>query len=255
MRHLLATTVLALTVFSSAANAAAEKYTIDKSHTNVIFFINHLGFSDTMGRFDDVDATLMLDEAAPDKSSVKVTIKPASINTQSPELNKHLQAADWFNTEKFPTMTFVSKSVVKTGERTADITGDLTMLGVTKSVLLKAVLNKVDYVEMSKSWVAGFNATTFIKRSDFGMKNYVPMVSDNVRIMISTEFQNKEKAAPAPKPVPAPAAAPAAKPAAAPVAPGAKPAAAAPAAKAAPAPAKPAAAAKAPAKAEAPKKN
>lgn len=184
---------------SSPALAAAEKYSLDKSHTNILFFIDHLGFSQTIGRFDDVDATLMLDEAAPEKSSVDVLIRSTSINTQSAELNKHLQKPEWFNTEKFPEIKFVSKSVVKTGATTADVTGDLTLLGVTKSVTLKAKLNKADYFQMADAWVAGFNAETAIKRSDFGMKEGIPFVGDEVKIMISTEFNNKEKKRPMPE--------------------------------------------------------
>jgi polyisoprenoid-binding protein YceI len=198
MKHLAKISLATLLLASAPAKAGAEKYTLDKSHTNVLFFISHLGFSETIGRFDDMDATLMLDEKTPEKSSVDVTIRPAGINTQSKELNEHLQKPEWFNTEKFPEIRFVSTSVTKTGADTADVTGDLTLLGVTKPVTLKAKLNKADYFAMATAWVAGFNAETTIKRSDFGMSNYVPMVGDEVKIMISTEFHNKEKPAPAP---------------------------------------------------------
>lgn len=197
--HPFAKILLAASLIASAPALAADKYTIDKSHTNVLFFIDHLGFSQTIGRFDDVDATLMLDEATPEKSLVDVTIRPASINTQSAELNTHLQKAEWFNTEKFPEIRFVSKSVVKTGANTADVTGDLTLLGVTKSVTLKAKLNKADYFQMADAWIAGFNAETTLKRSDFGMKEGIPFVGDEVRILISMEFANKEKKRPMPQ--------------------------------------------------------
>jgi polyisoprenoid-binding protein YceI len=197
MRHLLATTALAFSLISSAAFAAPEKYAIDQSHTNVLFFIDHLGFSQTVGRFDDVNGTLVLDEQDPEKSSVDVLIKASSVNTQSADLNKHLQAKDWFDSATYPDIKFVSRSVKKTGADTADVTGDLTLHGVTKSVTLKTKLNKADYFEMAKAWVAGFNAETTIKRSEFGISNYVPMVGDEVKILISTEFHNKEKAAPA----------------------------------------------------------
>ena len=196
--RLFAPLLLTASLLASVPALAADKYTLDKSHTNVLFFIDHLGFSQTIGRFDDMDATLMLDEASPEKSAVEVTIRPAGVNTQSTELNQHLQKAEWFNSEKFPEIKFVSKSVVKTGSDTADVTGDLTMLGVTKSVTLKAKLNKADYFQMADAWVAGFNAETAIKRSEFGMTNYVPMVGDEVKIIISAEFQNKEK----PRPIP-----------------------------------------------------
>jgi len=195
MRRLLLLPLL----LASVSAQAADSYTIDKSHTNILFFINHLGFSDMIGRFDDYDATLVIDEQNPEKSSVDVVIRPTGINTPSAELNKHLQAADWFNTAKFPDIHFASRSVVKTGENTADVTGDLTMLGVTKPVTLKVKLNKADYFQMADAWIAGFYTEVSIKRSDFGMTNYVPMVGDDVKIIISTEFQNKEKKRPMPE--------------------------------------------------------
>lgn len=195
--RLLATLTTAILLISTAARAA-ENYTIDKSHTNVLFFVSHLGFSETVGRFDDVSGTLSLDEAAPENSKVDVTIKAASVNTQSPELNQHLQAKDWFNTAQHPEIRFTSTAVKRTGGNTADVTGNLTLLGVTKPVTLKVKLNKADYFAMAGAWVAGFNAEALIKRSDFGMTNYVPMVGDDIRLFISAEFHNKEKPAPAP---------------------------------------------------------
>jgi len=189
--------LLATVLTSTSAYAAAEKYTIDKSHTSILFFVNHLGFSDMIGKFTDYDGTLMLDEKSPEKSTVDVTIRPASIATSSTELDKHLQDKEWFDSAKYPEIRFVSKTVTKTSDTTADILGDLTMHGVTKPVTLKARLNKADYFEMAKAWIAGFNAEATIKRSDFGISNYVPMVGDEVQILISTEFHNKEKAAPA----------------------------------------------------------
>lgn len=178
---------------------AADKYSIDKSHTSILFFINHLGFSDMIGRFDDYDATLMLDEKAPENSHVDVVIRPTGINTPSTELNQHLQKAEWFNTEKFPEIRFVSTKVVKTGTNTADVTGDLTLLGVTKPITLNVRLNKADYFQMADAWIAGFSTEVTIKRSDFGMASYIPMVGDDVKILISTEFDNKEKKHPMPE--------------------------------------------------------
>jgi polyisoprenoid-binding protein YceI len=181
---------------SSPALAAPEQYALDMSHTNVLFFVSHLGFSDTVGRFDDVTGTLTLDEENPEQSKVEVVIKPASVDTQSAELNRNLQAPEWFNTEKFPEIRFTSTAVKRTGESTADVKGNLTFMGVTKPITLKAKLNKVDYFPMAKAWIAGFNAETSLKRSEFGMNNYVPMIGDDIRLIISTEFHNKEKPAP-----------------------------------------------------------
>ncbi|MDX2073874.1 MAG: YceI family protein [Alphaproteobacteria bacterium] len=200
MRHLNRfSLLLATTLLASPAAFAGDKYDMDKAHTNVLFFIDHLGFSQTIGRFDDVNGTLMLDEKAPEKSVVDVTIKATSINTQSPELNEHLQKPDWLDTAKYPDIRFVTTSVKRTGDQTADVTGNLTLHGVTKPVVLKTTLNKADYFQMADAWVAGFNAETTIKRSDFGVSNGIPFVGDDMKIMISTEFHNKEKKRPFPE--------------------------------------------------------
>ncbi len=191
--------LLIAATLAGSPTLAADPYAIDKSHTNVLFFISHLGFSETIGRFDQIDGTLMLDEDAPEKSTVDVVIKADSINTQSPELNKHLQSSDWLDTAKYPEIRFVSTSVKRTGDHTADVTGDLTLHGVTKSVVLTTKLNKADYFPMADAWIAGFNAETTIKRSDFGVNYGLPMVGDEMKILISTEFHNKEKKRPMPE--------------------------------------------------------
>jgi polyisoprenoid-binding protein YceI len=178
--------VLSLTITTNAI-AAPQKYNLDKEHTNIMFFINHLGFSETIGRFDDYDGYFIFDKEKPTESMVEVTIKPTSINTQSQALNKELQGEKWFNTEKFPEMHFKSTKIKVTGKNKADVTGWLTMLGVEKPVTLHVTFNKQGEYPMKKMQAAGFSADAEIKRSDFGMNNGIPFVADKVKIHIETE--------------------------------------------------------------------
>jgi polyisoprenoid-binding protein YceI len=99
--------------------------------------------------------------------------------------NEHLSGDQWFNVAKFPTMTFKSTKVVKTGDKTMDVTGDFTLLGVTKPVTLKVVFNKKG--KMMQFDKAGFNATAMIDRTEFGMTTYAPMIGTDVEIRINVE--------------------------------------------------------------------
>jgi polyisoprenoid-binding protein YceI len=184
---------LVLSVASLPAFAAADPYEIDKSHTRILFYVNHLGFSETIGDFTTYDGSFTFDEKKPQDSAVNITLKPASIRTASSELDKHLQNEQFFNTAKFPDITFVSKTVKITGKNTGDITGDLTLLGVTKPVTLKVTFNKADYHPYSKMYVAGFSGSATIKRSQFGMTNLIPAVSDEVRLEVQMEGVNTSR--------------------------------------------------------------
>jgi polyisoprenoid-binding protein YceI len=167
---------------------ALETYKLDKPHTQILFKVNHLGFTDSYGKFLDYDGTFTLDRAAPEKSSANVTIQVGSLEMGDAKWNEHLKSADFFNVEKFPTMTFKTTSVEKTGENTANVTGDFTMLGVTKPVTLKVTHNKSGVFPMDdKMYIAGFSATGTLKRSEFGMGKYVPMVGDDITLMIEVQ--------------------------------------------------------------------
>lgn len=167
--------------------AAADTYALYGDHTNVIFFIDHLGFSAMEGEFDDVQGSFVFDKDDPSKSSVKVVIKTASIDTDVEALDKHLRSADFFDAEKYPEIIFESRKIEITGEKTGNIIGDLTMHGVTKSVTLKVKFNRDGENPNIKKYVAGFSATTTLTRSDFGIKTYVPYVGDEIEIRIEME--------------------------------------------------------------------
>ncbi|SON57835.1 hypothetical protein HDIA_4294 [Hartmannibacter diazotrophicus] len=176
-------------ILSSASMvfAAPEKYELDSSHSQVTFTYNHLGFSNTVGMFSGFKGELMLDQDDPSKSTVSVSIDTASLLTGWAERDAHFKTDDFFGADKTPTITFVSNKVEVTGEKTALITGDLTMNGITKPVVLDAALNQMGEHPMAKKAWAGFDATTTILRSDFDMGMFAPYVSDEVKLKISVE--------------------------------------------------------------------
>ena len=174
------------------AAAQAGNYKVETSHTRVGFAVNHFGFSDWFGEFADVTGTLSIDPARIEKAKVAVTIPVATVSTTNATLDGELVSADWFDAETYPTIQFVSTKVVRTGERTADVTGNLTFHGVTKPVTLKASFNAGGVNPMSKAYTVGFNASGTIKRSDFGVTKYVPVVGDDVTLRISAAVEKAE---------------------------------------------------------------
>ena len=179
--------VLAVMAFSGVAQAAPVKYEFDKAHSSITFKVSHLGFSHSLGRFMDWDGHIMFDQQNPAGSSVEVKIKSPSIFMGTEAWDKHLKNADFLNVEKFPTIDFKSTKIEVTGDKTADIHGDLTILGVTKPAVLKTVMNGAGKHPMSGKDTAGFTATTTIKRSEFGMNYGLPNVGDDVAVTIEVE--------------------------------------------------------------------
>lgn len=187
MRKILPALALSLLLCSTAAYAAPEKYTIEESHTQASFTVNHLGFSFPLGIFRKTTGHFVFDAAMPENSSVEATVDTASIDMGTEAWDKHMKSADFFNVEKFPAMTFKSTAVKSTGEKTGQITGDLTILGVTKPVTLDVTYVGSGTHPYSKSYISGFTATASIKRSDFGMSYSLPAVGDDVEIRLNVE--------------------------------------------------------------------
>ncbi|MCZ0810687.1 MAG: YceI family protein [Pseudomonadota bacterium] len=183
----------ALTMGATGAFAAPEKYTLDPSHSQVIFSYDHLGFSTTYGMFSGFEGEIMFDQDDPANSSVNVAIPVRSMLTGWEKRFEHFMSEDFFGAVEGDMVTFTSTGIEVTGDTTADITGDLTMNGVTKSVVLAAELNKSDGHPMKdgQAW-AGFDATTTLKRSEYGMDFAVPAVSDEVAVTISIEAGKAE---------------------------------------------------------------
>ena len=178
---------LAVALASTVTLAAPVDYKIDPTHTATVFSWNHFGFSTPSANFSDIQGVIKVDNAKPANSSVNVTIPLSSVNTNVPALDKEFQEEAWFNAAKYPNITFKSTKVETKDKKHFKITGDLTVKGVTKPVVLVAVLNKQGEHPMAKVPAIGFNATTSFNRSDFGLGNYVPNVGDKITVNITTE--------------------------------------------------------------------
>ncbi|CAA7627390.1 YceI family protein [Magnetospirillum sp. SS-4] len=170
------------------AKAEGGQFQVDKTHAKIIFAFNHLGFSTSYGLFSDFDATLSFDPKAPAQSALAVSINMDGIVTTVPKFDAHLKSPDLFDTAKFPTASFKSTAIEVTGPATGRITGELSLRGVTRTVVLDATFNGAGIHPMNKKYIAGFNASTRLKRSDFGLTYGLPVVGDEVTLTISAEF-------------------------------------------------------------------
>ncbi len=186
LKHALAALVLGSALMGGQAMAA--DYAIDKQgqHAFVNFKISHLGYSWLYGTFKDFDGTFSYDAANPEASKVNVTLKTASVDTNHAERDKHLRSADFLNVSKHDTATFESTSVKSTGEGTADVTGNLTLNGVTKPVVIAAKF----IGEGQDPWGgyrAGFEGTNTLKLKDFDIAMDLGPASETVELIISIE--------------------------------------------------------------------
>lgn len=183
---------IGLSVLAMSSTTMAADYQIDKQgqHAFVNFKISHLGYSWLYGTFKDFDGQFSFDAATPEASTVNVTLKTASVDTNHAERDKHLRSDDFLNTGEYPTATFNSTSVKSTGEGRADIEGDLTLNGVTKPIAINA-----SFIGEGKDpwggYRAGFEGTTSIKLSDFGIKTNLGPASEEVTLTISVEGVRK----------------------------------------------------------------
>lgn len=178
---------LVLASVSAVAFAAPVTYKMDPSHTDVIASWSHFGFSNPIAHFGDVDGSITYDADNVGQSSVNVTIPLSGMESHVAAFNEHLRSDDFFDAEKYPVITFASTGVEAAGSDKLRVSGDLTVHGVTRPVVLDVTINRIGEQPMAKRAAAGFDATTTIRRSDFGMAKYAPNVSDEVQIRITTE--------------------------------------------------------------------
>ena len=171
------------------------KYDLDLSHASIVWKVSHFGLSDYVARFSDFDATITFYPNDIEKSSVRATINPMSIQTAYPDPEKtdfdNTLATDsgWFNAGEFASIEFVSTGLDMKNEKNGILSGELTFLGVTKNVDLDVIFNgAIKRQPFTGKATMGFSATTTIVRSDFGMTKYVPNIGDNVSVMIEGEF-------------------------------------------------------------------
>lgn len=178
-----------------SVQAAPVTYKLDPGHTMVLFSWNHFGYSNPTANLGLGEGTVVFDEQHPAKSSVEVTLPLAQLDTHVPALDEHLKEADFLDAGKYPVVTFKSTEVQPLGGNKFKVAGNLTVHGVTRPVVLDATLNKVGPHPMTKAPSIGFDATASIKRSDFGVGAYVPNVSDELAIRITTEASVPKKPA------------------------------------------------------------
>lgn len=165
---------------------AADSYTFDPPHTFPHFSINHMGFSTLQGRFDKTSGKVTLDRAAK-TGSLDVSIEAASVSTGFAKRDEHLRSPDFFNAAEFPTITYKSTAIKFKGDAPATVEGNLTLLGVTKPVTLTIDAFKCGQDMMTKKEKCGAGATAQIKRSDFGMKSFLPAVGDDIKLVFEVE--------------------------------------------------------------------
>lgn len=181
---------IALVVLGTAASplAAAENYRIEKTHADLLFSIDHAGFTRKHGSFREFDGSLQFDAARPENSAVEVTVKMDSLDTALAARDKDVKGEMFLDTAKYPEMRFVSSKVTVAANQELQIEGNLTLHGVTRPITLHARLNKAGPNPFDQRPTLGFSATGSLKRSEFGMTGFIPVVGDVVTIEIDAEF-------------------------------------------------------------------
>ena len=179
--------VAALLLAIGVAHAEPARYDLDPGHTQVEFSWNHFGFSNITGRFDKVEGNFQFDPVDPTRSSIDVTIPIASIDTGVGALDEHLQSPDFFDAARFTVATFKSRKVERVDADSLKVSGELTIHGVSRPAVLDVTINRIGEHPMAGRAAAGFDARTTLKRSDFGINKYVPNVSDDIVIAITSE--------------------------------------------------------------------
>lgn len=170
------------------ARAHAGTYKIDSGHSQVVFTLNHLGFTEYTGQFTQPTGSLTLDPANPARDMVDVTFPIDKVSTTVTALDEHLKKPDFFDAAQFPTGHFVSTRIRITGMQ-AVIDGNLTLKGVTKPVVLQARFIGAGTNPLSKKLTIGFKATTTVMRSQFGVSYGLPIVADKVDLTINAAFE------------------------------------------------------------------
>jgi polyisoprenoid-binding protein YceI len=168
-------------------------YTIEPHHTQVIFGVDHMGFTTYYGRFSDVSGRLVLSPRAPSTCKFEIHVSVSTISTTSETLDDELRGDQWFNSKKFPEIVFRSMNVTVTGQDTAKVAGNLTMHGLTKPVTLNVTFHGAGVNALDNKYTVGFEASGHLKRSDFGINPNLPLVGDGVDLIISAAFEKQDE--------------------------------------------------------------
>lgn len=190
-----ASLVLSASAFAAVSTdyktAPAGTYEIDPHHASVHWSVSHMGFSNYTARFDEIAGSLNFDPAKPEASSVQIGIKTDSADTGFDKMDDELEGEKFFNVKKFPTATFTSTKLTLVSATRGKLDGNLTLLGVTKPVTFDVTFNGAGN-NFGGQPTMGFSATGSIQRSDFGMKEYIGVVGDDVSLKIEAEFNKKK---------------------------------------------------------------
>lgn len=187
MKRLLAAIAAGAALGAVAPAFAAEvAYKLDSAHTETTFAIDRFGFTSVIGIFAKSEGTIWLDEGEPEKSRVEAVVSVDSLFSGDPARDQHLKGERWLNAAANPIMTFKSTKVEKTGETTAKVTGDMTIMGVTQPVTLDVKLNKIGSAPNNQKRQAGFTITGQISRKAFGSAGAAGVIGDAVNLRIET---------------------------------------------------------------------
>jgi polyisoprenoid-binding protein YceI len=174
------------------AQIPAGTYAVDPGHTQVGWRVSHMGFSNYAGGFSDVSGSLTLQPKDPAASKLTIKIPVASVETTSAKLTGELKGDQWLDSKKYPDMTFVSTQVAPAADGQAKVTGNLTLHGVTKPVTLDVTLVGAGVNPLNKKTTVGFEATGVVKRSEFGVKTYLPLIGDDLHLTIAGAFEKQD---------------------------------------------------------------
>jgi polyisoprenoid-binding protein YceI len=173
---------------TNPADVQPGTYSVEPLHTRVLFALSHMGFTTWYGEFTHVSGSLTLNPKTLGTSTLDIIIPADTISTSNTKVDGELNSPIWLDTAKYPTIAFKSTRIVRTGHDTAKVTGTLTFHGVTKPETLSVTFNAAGVNFLSKQYTVGFNATGMIKRSDFNESTYVPVIGDDVSLIISAAF-------------------------------------------------------------------
>lgn len=173
----------------NTAHVKPGTYKVEPYHTQVLFSVMHFGFTHYYGNFSNASGMLSVTPKTIGDMSVSITVPVASVATTSTKLDGELKSADWLDAAHYPNMVFRSTSVTPTGPTTADVAGTLTLHGVTKPLVLHATFNGAGVNMLDGKETIGFQLSGSLKRSAFGVSKYVPVVSDDVTLMIAAAFE------------------------------------------------------------------
>lgn len=191
MRSTLLASALALA--ATGALAAPEDYVLDPSHSQILFSFDHFGYSTTWSMFSEIEGNITFDAENPENSAVSAGFPVRSVFTGWEKRFEHWMSEDFLDAGEDEMVSFESTGIEVTGEKTGKITGNLTLNGVTKPVVLDARLNAlIDNHAVRQKPALGFHATTSFDRSDFGLGLYAPAVSDEIKVQISLEALKAE---------------------------------------------------------------